>query len=621
MSLKRNDYTYNKQHNFRNSEPEVRRYCIDCHLPIFLTPYTKSTNDDGYMGSTHDTCVDPPDTLAPPLLHPGGSLVINRKRHRWRRDAPMCSRCGWECGDTLYECPDVDGCGFRLDSVCALSVKVMHRSHEHRLMAVRGSFSSSWCSACGSQHGGGRAVGSLHWDQFYVCAECDFWLHPDCAELPNAVKGGGALQASTYVALCKGVFQCNICSDIEEKKDEFNGFGFYVCFNCDYYTHVKCAKAKSPHGLRKEYIFDGVIPNSIRLPMKDDHVSVMPLLMEALDITNDSRSTSTSTGSDVGGHTIDLATTGYDHERVVVDEHVLILHDGYHYDTYVERVCNACVQPISPSNSFYSCVDHNETSSENGSPCKDFFLHNCCAYLPAALNFPRKRHKTLTLLTCKADGEKKTPFNLFKCDGCQYTCNGFAYLSQTDDGTSLVMDVVCAIMPTSIMHRSHGVLELKPDTSYACNNCRNFGIHLACALIPEQVIYSKFDAHPLFHWCNLEKEQSILCEVCENSIPSDEWHYNCYKCQQSLHFNCTPFVDRLSKIKFGFTIRVRGHSCSVACVRVLSIYCYPCGHCGKTIKEHKDEIAFECPKCYFRIHKECCVETLLSDKVEWKGVE
>ncbi|GER56542.1 cysteine/Histidine-rich C1 domain family protein [Striga asiatica] len=313
--------------------------------------------------------------------------------------------------------------------------------------------------------------------------------------------------------------------------------------------------------------------------MKYDCMSVTPFLVKALDIKNVDRVASTSIGSD-----------------------------------------GAALLPILLLMIIRDCVDHNETSSRNDGPCKDYFLHSCCAYLPAILNFPRKRQKTLTLLTCKAGGEK-TPFNLFKCDSCNYTCNGFAYLSQADEDTSLVLGIVCALMPTSIMHRSHGEyhilqsktynqqpcsycgLELKPDNSYVCNNCRNFGIHPACALIPNQVRYRKFDPHPLYHWCYLEKEQSILCEVCENSIQSGEWHYRCHLCQQSLHFNCVPSVDRLSKIKFGFTVRVQGHPCPVACVRALSVYCYMCGHCGKTIKEHNDEIAFECPNFameYFR---------------------
>ncbi|CAA0813368.1 Cysteine/Histidine-rich C1 domain family protein [Striga hermonthica] len=259
--------------------------------------------------------------------------------------------------------------------------------------------------------------------------------------------------------------------------------------------------------------------------MNNEHVNVMPRLLNALDIKNVGRFASTSTGSDEGGPTTYLATICYDHKRVL-DEHVLI--HRYVYQSDVELVCNACVQPI-PFGWSYSCVYHNETSSRNDGPCKDYFLHSCCAYLPAVLNFPRKRHKTLTLSTCKAGG-KKTSFNLFVCDSCNYTCNGFAYLSQTDDDTSLVLDIVCALMPTSIVHISHGAhhilqsktynqqlcsycgLELKPDNSYICNNCRNFGIHPACALIPKSVVYPKFDPHPLSHWHNLEKEQSILCE-------------------------------------------------------------------------------------------------------------
>ncbi|GER33122.1 cysteine/Histidine-rich C1 domain family protein [Striga asiatica] len=157
-------------------------------------------------------------------------------------------------------------------------------------------------------------------------------------------------------------------------------------------------------------------------------------------------------------------------------------------------------------------------------------------------------------------------------------------------------------------NKQHSFREPEPENDHdpdfvadwACDTCTlpifstpgNRFMHDECANLPATLA-------PLLH---------------PRSIQSGEWHYRCHLCQQSLHFNCVPSVDRLSKIKFGFTVRVQGHPCPVACVRALSVYCYMCGHCGKTIKEHNDEIAFECPKCYFRIHKDCCAKTLLSDK-------
>ncbi|GER38681.1 cysteine/Histidine-rich C1 domain family protein [Striga asiatica] len=93
-----------------------------------------------------------------------------------------------------------------------------------------------------------------------------------------------------------------------------------------------------------------------------------------------------------------------------------------------------------------------------------------------------------------------------------------------------------------------------------------------------------------------------------------KWHYGCEECGQYFHANCIPCLDRLSKIKFGLEVLVECHDCPVACVRTVSVDGYLCGHCGKSIRE-TDDIAFECSKCYFRMHQGCVQELMIKNLI------
>lgn len=89
------------------------------------------------------------------------------------------------------------------------------------------------------------------------------------------------------------------------------------------------------------FIRDAKVADLGRLPLPDAHTSLVPYLREN-------------------------ATTDFQDN---LHPHPLIFHkadDGIR----ASRVCNACVQSVSPP--FFSC-----------SHCPDFFLHSCCAHLPS----------------------------------------------------------------------------------------------------------------------------------------------------------------------------------------------------------------------------------------------
>ncbi|KAL3620942.1 hypothetical protein CASFOL_035854 [Castilleja foliolosa] len=534
-----------------------------------------------------------------------------------------------------------------LDLSCALTIKILHRSHRHRLTAIKGkSLTSFVCGVCGTQHQPGRRLGE--WEvRSYVCSVCDYWIHPECALLPNAIvidKHHPHPLLLTYFDPIELFIRCKICNVLDFSDDLW----MYACFGCsDYLVHIKCAVYSDPGQIsfKPVLIRDAQVPGLLRLPMPNENTSVVScILMKSTDVTN------------VGGASASID----DHQKMISDggklfdktihEHPLILHDHPAVASNVAgRVCNACIQLISSSDPFYSCSlnnNNNSTSNELTGPCRDFFLHRCCAHLSDTLKITQPG----LIGTFKLVSKAHTPFNMFLCLRCERRCNGFAYFDiDLGETSGIYMDVVCAYTLTSIMHNAHAKSHiLRPENYYSgysrmtcnccsnksremfgyeCNNCRDFFLHAECALLPDTVTH-KFDKHPLKlittgtliddHVRLVASEEDegesiiMFCEICEKDIDERCWYYGCMECDQCFHIGCIPTLDHLSKIKFGFTVRVSCHDCPVAAVRALSVDGYPCGHCRKIIRE-SDEIAFECSECYFMIHQDCAEELLVSN--------
>ncbi|KAI3472156.1 hypothetical protein Pfo_029644 [Paulownia fortunei] len=519
-----------------------------------------------------------------------------------------CVKCNAICGSMWYKCPD-SPCGIQLDVLCALTIRILHRSHEHRLTAIRGT-ASFICGACGTQHRGRRSSPVL----FYLCSYCDFWIHTDCASLPNAIIIIHEKHQHTHPLVLNyalptsygpefSMCYCKICGDIIQR------FGVYFCGSCRYYVHVKCA-ISDPNSFKPVLIRDAKLPNLLRFPIADERTSVMRYIIE-----NTSGGTSSSSSDHEGN------VTTHDHQsdgKLYKDrhEHPLIFHDQDDDHPGVSRVCSACVQSISPP--FYSCCE-----------CRDLFLHSCCVHLPVTLTkHPAHQDHSLFLLT-----RLEPPISGFFCEGCWLPCNGFAYCCKTCD---FYLDVVCAFMPASITHDAHGkahilyaarnISEPCPccgnvygGISYECHTCRSFKLHARCALFPDTVRH-KFDQHPLKLITTSKRPPSVIsqdqlehfCEICEQDIDNKCWYYSCDRCDQSFHTDCIPFLDRFSRMRLGITVDVQCHDCPVTSVRALTVYGYRCGYCQEIMRE-SEGVAFECSKCYFRIHLDCASKCFKED--------
>ncbi|XP_051134540.1 uncharacterized protein LOC127253808 [Andrographis paniculata] len=610
--------------------------CKACAFPIFSTPcaYKNDNKGEGEGDYYHNSCANLPDSLKGHPLHVKPLLL---KKHYDQLFSPNCKSCDRKCEGFIYKCPEPEPyCDFFIDVLCASTITIVHRSHQHELVPfIAGDTNFLFtCGACGSKH---DKV------EYYWCKFCNFYLHWDCALLPNTIlhekhgvqdgDGDGDGDGDdkhhalvlTYILPRESLkFQklgtCFICNDQENLLSSIE-CGIYFCTRCEYAAHIKCATS-DPAKYRRVQSKDAA-RSLIHLPMPDETTTLMYTLLKTTS-NNAAAAAAAEEGSTVSS-SMEKKIYGYD----------LILHDDENGD--VESLCksssscNACIEPIL-SNPFYSCPQYRN----------DFYLHACCANLPSEYQHPAHgmyspdcKGKPLVLVT----GLSGNFLSLFQCLGCSQPCNGFAYFCKA---CYFILDVKCASLPEAITYERHGkshILFLSYPFArydvpthicqccnyfigslfYTCCTCPNFTLHARCALLPSSVSH-KFDKHRLelastsgFLTDSKVDVDRDFCEICEMGIDTytDSWFYHCEECNTLFHIMCIPCVGWFSKIKFGGTLRVRSHGCPVTCIRILTNYQYPCCRCGYIIKcREEDGIAFECTnKCSVWLCYDCAEAT------------
>ncbi|KAI3450131.1 hypothetical protein Pfo_006796 [Paulownia fortunei] len=576
-----------------NLDPDEGNHmlCKACSLPIFSTPlYNVDSNVSHFP--LHRDCANLPMELQH-IKHPNQTLVLIKKLDADDdRNIDFCHNCCEQCKGFIYRCSE-SKCIFALDVLCAMpigNIKILHRSHKHELVPIRGEALIP-CGACEFKHQG----------LSYLCNVCGFWIHRDCALLPNTIQhkkhgdGRGHLLSLTYTRPLRWLRSFNTCAICQGK---ITSLGNYFCRRCEFVAHIKCA-ISDPQSFRPVLSVSMGHDGLIHFPMADEQTSVVRYLLE--------NRSSKSTIEEDSIHGEKLFEGKHHHH------HPLIFYDHTSTsDDHQYHLCNGCVQPISPP--FYCCPQ-----------CSDFFLHSVCANLPSEHRFTGSGNP-LVLLPRAGDF-----FSRFKCHGCNLYCNGFAYGLKN---STFSLDVECTFLPDSITHEAHGKSHILILTStpaglpvhgewcqccgenltsicYECSSCRHFKIHARCAVLPTSVRH-KFDRHPLKLISNsssklltVKEDEQHFCEICEQDMDTKCWFYRCDECLQSFHVDCIPCVGSLSRIKFGGTIRVRLHDCPLTSIRLLTTYNYRCGICQKIIRGFVDDIAFECSKCDFRIHYDC----------------
>ncbi|CAK9158510.1 unnamed protein product [Ilex paraguariensis] len=454
--------------------------------------------------------------------------------------------------------------------------------HGHQLTLLRRSANFN-CNAC-KLSGKGSS---------YLCYTCQFWIHKSCALSPTTIEldyhHHHRLNLNyKYVSSKFSDYKdrCNRC-----RKEIIDGSWAYRCeAQCKYFVHFECAISTLRGGGRKngaemkENGKDDLDINLIRLPLAGDSLDLVRYFVEH-----------SNQEETKGETTIDHWT--HDHQLILVDKH----HNNEMKGD--QKICNGCVQPISPP--YYICEICN------------YFLHISCANLPKTLRLPgHPKH----LVQCSQYSEF---YKLFKCKACKSYSNGFYYKCGT---CKFYLDVKCAFLPLTITHEAdeHPLVETECVTHkchachypsrgmrFRCDSCK-FNLSYKCALLPHTIRH-RWDKHPLnlFYKTINDHPDEFYCEYCEEEINPQCWLYHCGECDQSFHPRCV--FNGYSNTKFGGIVEVDEHPHSLMFVQTAKRMS-TCCRCGSAFK---DCPSFECQVCYYAVCQRCLDKLHVKNSKGW----
>ncbi|KAI4373203.1 hypothetical protein MLD38_011356 [Melastoma candidum] len=169
----------------------------------------------------HKSCSELPNVMEHPF-HPQHQLKVNPSEAR----EFTCSACNIKSTNLAFSCI---GCGFHLDSSCAVQIPdLKHPLHEHELAYYKEAEQLK-CYACGDHC-------SL---DLYRCVPCNFNLHRSCLPLPQLVDHKRHWHPLTlhnkYLEDDTGEYYCEICTE-RRHPDR----GVYCCIGCEFFAHIEC---------------------------------------------------------------------------------------------------------------------------------------------------------------------------------------------------------------------------------------------------------------------------------------------------------------------------------------------------------------------------------------------
>lgn len=149
-------------------------YCgACCNCTIGTTYYFCNKCDKCY----HKECVESSSILKSPY-HPKHYLKLHIWVENYMGCLPLgCQTCITQPGYLIYKCSI---CSFRIDPICATKPPFINhkKTHEHTLYFLPRKFDDLICDICGEDHK----------DLFFVCLQCDFFVHKWCIYLPHIIK-------------------------------------------------------------------------------------------------------------------------------------------------------------------------------------------------------------------------------------------------------------------------------------------------------------------------------------------------------------------------------------------------------------------------------------------------
>ncbi|KAJ0491750.1 putative chromatin regulator PHD family [Helianthus annuus] len=465
-----------------------------------------------------------------------------------------------------YKC---DQCDYSLHKLCKeqqfptklehASHEIFHPSHHHPLIPLFKEILAK-CDACGEQQEG----------VFYHCSKCvcstcvSPFIHNDCVfrEKRLHIQQDAhdrfshahplILTYSFPKADQEAKFSppCRMC---DQSFSNYENLWVYKCEKCRYYVHLHCAN------LRLKPSYSGTDITILSNNEDDSNVLHLPFTDQTYNMISDFLFKKTIAMS--------LTHNSHKHPLIHVDTPTssritpLSFHDLMNKN---EALCNGCLRPITDDMAFYKCTLNDQVCN--------FVLHDWCTRLPAELNGYRGHPKHTLLLLPKA---RHNVLGAFVCNTCDGFCNGFVYACEE---CSYYVDVICALLPKKIIHKSHPNHPLSrvekrlgkdrcrmclrdfvhdKEVSLSCETCK-FHLHPECAISLPQAITHKYDKHPMTLTYSPAENYGgdYFCEVCEEELNPNACFYHCDKCEQSMHSTCAPLLPKSNTFIYDYGLSV-----------------------------------------------------------------
>lgn len=148
----------------------------------------------------------------------------------------LCDACGVNWSWFMYQCRD---CKFNLCLECFFQARVSlnHPSHAHHSLRLVNKRAYFECDACSKES---EQVEVEYYS--YMCDECPYWIHKNCANLPTSFVSTSHKHPLTLDYSLPTIYHtylpfCSICDETLNPKH-----WLYHCLQCRFFSHIKCAR-------------------------------------------------------------------------------------------------------------------------------------------------------------------------------------------------------------------------------------------------------------------------------------------------------------------------------------------------------------------------------------------